>query len=129
MRTDILFKDFKRSEYIENFVSEKVEALTEHFAIVERDAHIAVRLEKLKERTPVRRPIYQCEIIVKTARSPKIFKTSKSDRNIFRAIASSFQSMRMMLSKSNDRLHRDRRRRRTPEFISLTPPPAAPSTP
>jgi hypothetical protein len=116
MRTDILFKDFKRSEYIENFVTEKIDSIVERLVAPDNDTHVTVRLEKSRERTDQRRPHFQCEIIVKSGMSSKIYKTVKNDRNIFRSIVCSFDSMKTLLGKTHDRLRHDRRRRRAPAF-------------
>jgi len=124
MRTDILFKEIRRSNYLEDFISDKIDVLVEKLAGPDNDTHVTVRVEKCRERTNLRHPIFQCEITVKSGMSPKIFKVTKSDRNIFRAIVSGFDALKVNLSKSHDRLRNDRRRRRVPEFI--TPPPPTP---
>jgi ribosome-associated translation inhibitor RaiA len=117
MRTDIVFKDFHRSEYIENFLSDKIDHMVERLVAPDNDTHVTVRLEKCKERTDLRRPVFQCEVIVKSGMSSKIYKTVKCDRNIFRAIVCSFDSMKNTLSKTHDRLRHDRRRRKhSPRF-------------
>ncbi len=116
MRTEIIFKDFSRSEYIENFIQNKVETLANRLISPDNDTHISVRLIEAKERTAVRRPIYQCEMTIKSGMSPKTYKIHKEDRNIFRAIIFCADAAKVALAKSHDRLRNDRRRRKTPEL-------------
>jgi len=123
MRTDIIFKDMHRSDYVENFVSEKVDYLVDRLVSPDNDTHVSVRIAKSKERTDLRQPIYRCEVILKSGMSSKHYKTVKGDRNLFRCITTSFDSMKTMLGKSHDRLRHDRRRRRVPEVASNYLPP------
>jgi ribosome-associated translation inhibitor RaiA len=122
MRTDILFKDIRRSDYIENFVGDKIDQLIDRLVSWDADTHITVRLEKAKERTALRHPVYQCELTIKSGESPCVHKTVRADRNVFRAIVAAFTTMKQILAKQHDRLHKDRRRRRVPEYVSVTPP-------
>jgi ribosome-associated translation inhibitor RaiA len=118
MRTEILFKDLNRSEYVEAFVEEKIDGITHRWVSPNNDTHVSVRISRSKERTEQRQPIYQCEIILKSGMSSKTYKTVKSDRNIFKSVTHSFESMRTMLGKTHDRLRHDRRRRRVPEVLA-----------
>lgn len=122
MRTELFFKDIRRSEYAEDFIYDKVDALTD-FVMPDSDLHIVVRVEKLKQRTANRHGIFQCEITVKSGMSDKTYKTVRQDRNLFRAIVGCFEAMRVVLGKNHDRLRHDRRRRRLPEYANYTPPP------
>ena len=116
MRTDIVFKDLNRSEYVENFVNEKIDHITDRLVDANRDTHISVRISKSKERTELRQPIYHCEVILKSGMSSKLYKTVRNDRNIFGCITACFDSMKAVLGKSRARLTNDRRRREKPEF-------------
>jgi len=127
MRTEIIFKDVRRSEYAEDFISNKIDALADKLIQPDSDLHIAVRVEKSRQRTANRRGLYQCEVLVKSGMSDKTYKTVRQDRNLFRAIVSSFDTLKVILSKNHERLRHDRRRRRTPEFINYTPPPSVTS--
>jgi len=111
MRTEILFKDIRRSEYIENFISDKVEILTDKLIQPDSDLHVIVRVEKDRQKTDNRHPIFHCEVTIKSGVSAKPLVINKQDRNIFRAIVSSFDTLKVVLGKTHDRLHHDRRRR------------------
>jgi ribosome-associated translation inhibitor RaiA len=111
MRTEILFKDIRRSEYIENFIGDKVELLTDKLIQPDSDLHVIVRVEKERQRTDNRHPVFHCEVTIKSGVSVKPLVISKQDRNIFRAIVSSFDTLKVLLGKNHDRLRHDRRRR------------------
>lgn len=129
MRTDLIFKDVRRSQYAEDFINDKVEALTERLAQPDSDLHITVRVGKGRQRTANRHGLYQCEVLLKSGISDRIYKIARQDRNLYRAIVSSFDALKLIMTKNNDRLHKDRRRRRMPDFIEYTPPPIATPSP
>lgn len=122
MRTEIFFKDIRRSEYTEDFITDKVDALADKLIQPDSDLHIAVRLEKARQRTANRQGLFQCEVVVKSGMSEKIYKTVRQDRNLFRAVVSCFDALKVVLAKNHDRMRHDRRRRRIPEYVSYTPP-------
>ena len=125
MRTDIIFKDLNRSEYVENFVNEKIDNIVDRLTDGDRDTHVSVRIAKSKERTDTRQPIYHCEVMLKSGMSSKVYKTVRNDRNIFGCITACFDSMKTVLGKTHDRLRHDRRRRAKPE-VKQTYAPADP---
>jgi ribosome-associated translation inhibitor RaiA len=118
MRTELFFKDIRHSEYADNFINEKVQILTDKLIHPDNDLHVIVRLEKDRQRTANRHPIYHCEVTLKSGMSAKTYKTVRQDRNLFRAIAASFEALKTILAKTHDRLRNDRRRRRVPEFTT-----------
>ncbi|HEY8270233.1 MAG TPA: hypothetical protein VIG33_05050 [Pseudobdellovibrionaceae bacterium] len=121
MRTELVFKDVQRSAYAEDFILKKTELLAGKLLQPDKDLHIAVRIEKDRQETANRHPIYQCEVTLKSGISAKTYKTLRQDRNLFRAINSSFEALKLILGKTHDRLRHDRRRRRVPEFVSELP--------
>ncbi|MBS1970325.1 MAG: HPF/RaiA family ribosome-associated protein [Bdellovibrionales bacterium] len=123
MRTEIVFKDIRRSEYAEDFINDKVDALVEKLIQPDSDLHITVRLERSRARTAIRQGLYQCEVFVKSGMSDRVYKTVRQDRNLFRAVVASFDALKVVLGKNHDRLRHDRRRRRVPAYESYTPPP------
>ncbi len=123
MRTEIVFKDIRRSEYAEDFINDKIDALVEKLIQPDSDLRITVRLERSRARTEIRQGLYRCEIFVKSGMSNKVHKTARQDRNLFRAIVASFDALKVVLGKSHDRLRHDRRRRRVPAYENYTPPP------
>lgn len=129
MRTELFFKDIRRSEYAENFINDKVENLTDKLIQPDSDLHVVVRVQKGRQRTANRHGLYQCEITVKSGMSDKTYKVTRQDRNLFRAIVSSFGALKTILAKNHDRLRNDRRRRRVPDYTSYTPPPMTTTPP
>ncbi|MGZ3747218.1 MAG: HPF/RaiA family ribosome-associated protein [Pseudobdellovibrionaceae bacterium] len=116
MRTELFFKDIQRSQYTENFILNKVETITDKLIHPENDLHITVRVEKDRQNMVNRHPVYQCEVTLKSGMSARVYKTLRQDRNLFRAINSSFDALKLILGKTHDRIRSDRRRRRLPEF-------------
>lgn len=118
MRTEIFFNGIHRSDYINDFITDKVEAITDKL-MLDKDLHVAVRIEKDRERTANRSPVFQCEITVKSGVSDRTFKVVKQDRNIFRAIVKSSDALKVLLGKSHARLRHENRHLRAPEVIDL----------
>jgi ribosome-associated translation inhibitor RaiA len=111
MRNDLHLKDIHRTDGLENLINEKVQHLTEKLVQGDSDLHVDVRLAKDRQRTANRKPSYHCEVLVKSGMSYRMFKVIKHNESLFRAIAASFDSLKVMLGKTHDRLHHDRRRR------------------
>jgi ribosome-associated translation inhibitor RaiA len=111
MRNELYLKDIRRTEGIENLINEKVQNLTEKLVQPDSDLHVDVRLSKERKRTANRKPSYHCEVLVKSGMSSKIFKVIKHNESLFRAVAASFDSLKVLLGKTHDRLRHDRRRR------------------
>lgn len=114
MRTEIFFKDIRRSEYIENFINDKIETLTDKLVQPDSDLHVIVRVEEDKQRTHNRHPAFRCEVTVKSGGIAKPLVIVKQDRNLFRAIVATFGTLKVLLGKTHDRLRHDRRRYRLP---------------
>jgi ribosome-associated translation inhibitor RaiA len=120
MRSDIIFKDIQRSEYIENFVNEKIDALAEKIQQFDSDLHLCVRLQEDRQGTPMRHPIFHCEVSFKAGINENPYVVSRQDRNLFRAIVACFDALKVILGKTHERLHHDRRRHRSPSSIPST---------
>lgn len=123
MRTEIFFKDIRRSDYAENFINDRIETLLEKLTPWDNDVHVVVRVEQDRQRTAQRHGIYQCEVILKSGMNSKTYKASRQDRNFFRALVSCFDALKVILAKNHDRLHRDRNRRRKPDLSQFSAPP------
>ncbi len=121
MQTELFFKDIQRSDYAVDFINKKVSILAEKLIHPNEDLHVTVRVEKDRQRTANRHPIFHCEVTLKSGISTKIYKTIRQDRNLFRAITSSFDALKIILGKVHNHLRNDRRRRRIPEFITEFP--------
>lgn len=57
MRTELFFKDIRRSEYAENFINDKVENLTDKLIQPDSDSHVVVRVQKDRQRTADRKSV------------------------------------------------------------------------
>lgn len=122
MRIEIAFTDFDRSDYIETYVKNRIEPLLKRLIFPDNDIHTIVRLAKTKERTALRRAIFQCELTVKSGMSSKTFKIVKEDRNLFRAITFCVDAAKMTLTKFHDRLRQGRRHRKYSRILTTNGP-------
>lgn len=111
MRNELYLKDIRRTAGIENFISEKVQHLMEKLVQSAGDLHVDVRLAKERKRVAGRKPSYQCEVLVKSAMSSKMYKVVRKDSSLFRAVGSSFAALKHLLGHAHDRIRHDRRRR------------------
>lgn len=112
MRTEIIFKDIRRSPYIENFITDKIEALIDKIGPLNSDLHWTVRVQEDRLSTSARHPVFHCEITLKSGASAKPQVVTKQDRNLFRAIVAAFDTLKVLLSKSHERLRQDHRQAR-----------------
>jgi hypothetical protein len=111
MRNELYLKDIRRTEGLENLVNEKVLNLTEKLVQPDSDLHVDVRLAKERKRSANRKPSYQCEVLVKSGMSSKMYKVIRQDNSLLRAVAASFEALKHLLGNAHDRLRHDRRRR------------------
>ena len=118
MRTEIFFNGIHRSDYINDFITDKIDAITNKL-LLDKDLHVVVRVEKDRERTDKRSPVFHCEITVKSGVSGKIQKVIKQDRNIFRAIVKSSDALKVLMAKTHARLRHENRHPRAPEVIEI----------
>lgn len=123
MRTEIFFKDIRRSDYAENFINDKVESLLNKLTPWDNDAHVVVRIEQDRQRTDLRHGIYQCEVTLKSGMKSKTYKASRQDRNLFRALVACFDTLKVILAKNHDRRNRDRSRRQKLDHRRFSLPP------
>lgn len=111
MRNELYLKDIRRTEGLQNFINEKVQHLTDKLIPNDSDLHVDVRLAKDRNRTANRKPSYHCEVLVKSGMSAKMFKVMKHDDSLFRAVTETFDSLKVLLGRTHDRIRHDRRRR------------------
>lgn len=102
MQTEIYYGDISRTENLENYLRETVEAVADEFLKNDRAAHLTVRVLSEKPRTPTRRPLYTCEVIVKTSRGKGIIKVKKSDFSFKTCVAKVSNSLRIALARQSD---------------------------
>lgn len=124
MRNELYLKDIRRTEGIENFVNEKVHHVTDKLVQPDSDLHVDVRIAKDRKRSASRKPSYQCEVLVKSGMSAKMFKVIRHSNSMFRAISDSFEALKHQLGKAHERIRKDRRRQggKAREIPDLTGP-------
>ena len=110
MQTDIYYRDITRTENLENFLLERVEAVAENYFKWDRGAHLTVRVESERHRTENRRPSYICEVTIKPMRSKAVIKVRKSDPNFKACVAKTVSALRNILSKQSSLKQQHRRK-------------------
>lgn len=102
MQTEIYYGDISRTENLENFLRETVEAVAEEFLRNDRGAHLTVRVETPKPRTENRHPIYTCEVILKTSSGRNVIIVKKMDYSFKTAVAKVVSALKGGLAKRSD---------------------------
>ena len=110
MQTDIYYRDITRTENLEAFLMERLEAACGHFFKYDSDAHLTVRVETDRHRTHSRKPSYTCEVILKPTKSRGVIKIRKSDENFKRAVAMTVASLKTVLRRRSSRKAQHSRR-------------------
>ncbi|MDG0815190.1 HPF/RaiA family ribosome-associated protein [Bdellovibrio svalbardensis] len=118
MQTDIYYRDVTRTENLENFLMERLEAACGDFFKYDSDAHLTVRVETERHRTHNRKPSYTCEVILKPTKSRGVIKIRKSDTSFKRAVALTVASLKTVLRR---RSSRKGQHHRTDPMLSLIP--------
>ncbi|WP_413582805.1 HPF/RaiA family ribosome-associated protein [Bdellovibrio sp. HCB288] len=108
MQTDIYYRDITRTENLEAYLLEKVEASIQDFFKYDSAAHLTVRIETDRHRTQARKPSYTCEVILKPTHSKGIIKISKSDESFKKAVMKTVDSLKSVLRRRSSKkaMHR-----------------------
>ncbi len=106
MQTEIYYGDISRTENLESFLFERLDAACGEFFKYDSDAHLTVRVETERHRTGARKPVYVCEVVLKPTKTRGVIKIRKTDDNFKRAVAMTVASLKSVLrrrsSKKND---------------------------
>ncbi len=118
MQTDIYYRDVSRTENLESFLMERLEAACGDFFKYDSDAHLTVRVETDRHRTHSRKPSYTCEVILKPTKSRGVIKIRKSDLSFKRAVALTVASLKTVLRRRSSRKNQHHR---TDPMLNLVP--------
>ncbi|WP_168196486.1 HPF/RaiA family ribosome-associated protein [Bdellovibrio sp. NC01] len=103
MQTDIYYRDVTRTENLEDFLMERLEAACGNFFKYDSAAHLTVRVETDRHRTGARKPSYTCEVILKPTKSKGVIKIRKSDVSFKRAVALTVSSLKTVLRRHSSK--------------------------
>lgn len=108
MQTDIYYRDITRTENLEAYLLEKVEASIEDFFKYDSAAHLTVRVETTRHRTHARKPSYTCEVILKPTHTKGVIKIAKSDDSFKKAVMQTVDSLKSVLRRRSSKkaMHR-----------------------
>ena len=118
MQTDIYYRDVTRTENLEDFLLERLEAACGDFFKYDSNAHLTVRVETDRHRNQSRKPYYTCEVILKPTKSRKVIKIRKSDESFKRAVALTVAALKTVLAKKSSRKSQHHR---TDPMLNMVP--------
>lgn len=118
MQTDIYYRGISRTENLESFLMQRLEAAWGDFFKYDSDAHLTVRVETDRHRTQNRKPSYTCEVILKPTKTRGTIKIRKSDVSFKRAVAMTVTSLKAILRRRSDRKHQHHK---TDPLLTLVP--------
>jgi ribosomal subunit interface protein len=103
MQIDIFFRDLGRTETLENYLTEKVQAAAESFMKDDANAHITVRVSTERHRTDSRKPSFSCELILKPTHQKRTYKTIKHDEDFYTAVNGAVAALKNTLGRRSGR--------------------------
>ncbi|HWU41840.1 MAG TPA: HPF/RaiA family ribosome-associated protein [Bdellovibrio sp.] len=109
MQTDIHYRDITRTENLEGFLMERLEAACGDFFKYDGDAHLTVRVETDRHRSHARKPNYICEVILKPTKSRQVIKIKKSHESFKKAVAMTVASLKTVLRRKSSRKNQHHR--------------------
>ena len=110
MITNIYYRDITRTENLEAYLLDHTEGSIEEFLKYDPEAHLTVRVESVRHRSQVRKPLFNCEIILKSSRNKKVYKVTKSNENFYSAVHETVTALKKMLVKRSEiKSHHGRR--------------------
>lgn len=99
MKLEIVTKGFERSEGVNEYLKSASLNLIETFLENERDLRFRVSIDEDRHRMQSRKPHYTCDLIIKSARSRRVFKVHNSGEDFHSAVNGAYHSMRTILAK------------------------------
>ncbi len=102
MKVDIVYREIKKTEALETYLTEQVAAL-EHFLQENRDSHLTIRLEEDRHRQESRKPHFLVELLLKMDGTKEPIKVSKDGEDFKVAVAKAVEALDGILRKSHDK--------------------------
>jgi ribosomal subunit interface protein len=103
MQTDIFFRDLGRTEALENYLLEKINAAAASFMRTDELAHVTVRVSSERHRTGSRKPSFACELILKPTHQKRTYKAVKVAEDFYTAVNGAAQALKNTLSRRSGR--------------------------
>lgn len=110
MITNIYYRDITRTENLEAYLLERTEGAIADFLKYDPDAHLTVKVESTRHRTQTRKPVFTCEVILKSTRSKKVFKVQKEGENFYSTVTETVSGLKKILRRRSDIKSRHGRR-------------------
>lgn len=102
MLTHVHYRDIERTEALENFLLERTEDIISNYIKNENFTNILVKVETIRHRTHTRKPVYNCEIIIKPTHQKRVIKVNKNDENFYACVAKATRALEGQLRKRSD---------------------------
>lgn len=109
MNTEVIFRDFERTDSLEQYVLAQTEGLVADFFNDRNSPHIKITIFEDRHRTQDgRRPHYVCEILMSLKGRHQVIKIAKSGYSFFDCVASAGIALRKLVRRTH-RYNIDRR--------------------
>lgn len=102
MRTEVIFKDFKRTAATETFIEDKIEDLLTPFLSEHDRYNLKVYVGEDAHRNEQRKPHFECTATLKLDGNPKIFKVTKQEADFYEVVHETILAIQKMLRKQHD---------------------------
>lgn len=115
MRINVHFNNMKKSEAVNDFILENLDAVFDKFHIENPEADIYLNI--VRARTDYRQPLFSCEILFKTEFDKTLHKVIKHEADLYKAIWNSVKAVGGALSKHSTKKNDHHRYERRTENI------------
>lgn len=107
MRINVHFNSMKKSEAVNDFILDNLDAIFNKYHV--ENPEVDIYLNIIRARTDYRQPLFSCEILVKTEFDKTYHKIIKQEEDLYKAIKSSMKAVNAALSKHSTRKNDHRR--------------------
>lgn len=102
MKTNLYYRDITRTENLESYLLSQAENEVEPFIKDDSEAHLTIRVESERHRSLTKKPVFNCELLLKTTSDKKVFKVRKGDENFYNSVVQSIEALKQMLRKRSE---------------------------
>jgi hypothetical protein len=101
LKTQVIIKDFKRSENLETYLKNKIEDCVSHFFPRHQNASLSVKAQEESHRTETRRPSFLCEVRLKLPQSKTFFHVKRTGANFHECVEQVAGALREIMRRKH----------------------------
>lgn len=122
MSTELLIRDFNRTEGLENYLLTRIEDHISTFLKLDKDYRLKVKVCEDSHRQQNRKPHFICEVILKLKSSKQVLKVTKSGYDFYKCVSDTGVALKKILERRHAKEVTRRTRRQTSNFQSSPEP-------